>query len=155
MTNEVQEQITKVTVKLIQSINELEDIISLAITARNAKANDSSFLVLANNLSVSVTSLLQRKGEMFNEKAHESKAQAQFNHDKAGSAMWHSENELRYSVIAETISDMALCWESLCKDYHLRTDWNDLNKDNIKTKASTADVNVVRKKLGLEPLQGK
>ena len=37
MTNEVQEQITKVTVKLIQSINELEDIISLAITARNAK----------------------------------------------------------------------------------------------------------------------
>ena len=155
MTTEVQQQITKVTVKLMEAINELEDIISLAIKARNAKENDSSFLILANNLSVSITGLLQRKNEMFNEKAHESKAQAQFNHDKAGSAMWHSENELRYSIIADTVSDMANCWTSLCKDYHLRTDWNDLNKDNIKTKASTADVNVVRKKLGLEPLHSK
>ena len=148
---EVQNEIKKVSNSMIAVCFQLEDLLSASLVSRNAKENDSSFLVLANNLSVSINGLLQRKAEQFNEKAHESNAQAEANHDKAGSAMWHSENELRYSVIAEAISEISCEFMKECKLNNLRTDWNDLNQSKVK-QVTKGDMNAYREKLGLNPI---
>ena len=68
--------------------------------------------------------------------------------------MWHSENELRYSVIAEAISEISCEFMKECKLNNLRTDWNDLNQSKVK-QVTKGDMNAYREKLGLEPLQGK
>ena len=123
-----EKELREITNMLVNVTFRIEDYISMALKARNAKENDSSFLILAHNLSVSMNGILQRKSEQYNEKAHESNALAEANHNKAGSAMWHSENEHRYSIVAEAISDLSCEFMKSCKLNELRTDWNDLNQ---------------------------
>tara|TARA_R110002126_G_C10270667_1_gene484032 strand:+ start:187 stop:705 length:519 start_codon:yes stop_codon:yes gene_type:complete len=150
---DLENELKEITNMAINVMFRMEDYISMALTARKAKENESSFLVLANNLSVSMNGVLQRKAEQFNEKAHESNAQAEANHNKSGSAMWHSENELKYSVVAEAISDISCELMKSCKQNELLISWEHLNQSKVK-QVSKGDMNAYREKLGLEPLKG-
>ena len=150
---DLENELKEITNMAINVMFRMEDYISMALTARKAKENESSFLVLANNLSVSTNGVLQRKAEQFNEKAHESNAQAEANHNKSGSAMWHSENELKYSVVAEAISDISCEFMKACKKNELLISWEHLNQSKVK-QVSKGDMNAYREKLGLEPLKG-
>ena len=153
-TTKLQNEIVNATSMLMKGIDALENITRLAIDEGKAKPNQSDWIYLGNHISVYVNYQLQKKVEELTEKAHEANAQAEANHAKAGSAIYYSENEKRHTVVRDALDDCQKSWSELCKNFGFRTDWNDLNDKPIN-KPSVTDVNVVRKNLGLEPLQGK
>ena len=144
--------ITEITKQLINWTNDLEELVASEIKSNNANPNQAGFTSIADAFAISVYNCLGFSAEYHRGKQKENNNLAEMNHKKAGSAMRFGENEHREKVIADTLIELQLEWQRLCKEAGLAISWAELKGESKAVQIPLADINKIREQQGLPPL---
>ena len=144
--------ITEITKQLIEWTNDLEELVASEIKRNNANPNQAGFTSIADAFAISVYNCLGFSAEYHRGKQKENNNLAEMNHKKAGSAMRFGENEHREKVIADTLVELQLEWQRLCKEAGLAISWAELKGESKAVQIPLSDINKMREQQGLPPL---
>ena len=144
--------ITEITKQLIEWTNDLEELVASEIKRNNANPNQAGFTSIADAFAISVYNCLGFSAEYHRGKQKENNNLAEMNHKKAGSAMRFGENEHREKVIADTLIELQLEWQKLCKEAGLAISWAELKGESKAVQIPLSDINKMREQQGLPPL---
>ena len=144
--------ITEITKQLIEWTNDLEELVASEIKSNNANPNQAGFTSIADAFAISVYNCLGFSAEYHRGKQKENNNLAEMNHKKAGSAMRFGENEHREKVIADTLIELQLEWQRLCKEAGLAISWAELKGESKAVQIPLSDINKMREQQGLPPL---
>ena len=144
--------ITEITKQLIEWTNDLEELVASEIKRNNANPNQAGFTSIADAFAISVYNCLGFSAEYHRGKQKENNNLAEMNHKKAGSAMRFGENEHREKVIADTLIELQLEWQRLCKEAGLAISWAELKGESKAVQIPLSDINKMREQQGLPPL---
>jgi len=144
--------ITEITKQLIEWTNDLEELVASEIKRNNANPNQAGFTSIADAFAISVYNCLGFSAEYHRGKQKENNNLAEMNHAKAGSAMRFGENEHREKVIADTLIELQVEWQKLCKEAGLAISWAELKGESKAVQIPLSDINKMREQQGLPPL---
>ena len=144
--------ITEITKPLIEWTNDLEELVASEIKRNNANPNQEGLTSIADAFAISVYNCLGFSAEYHRGKQKENNNLAEMNHKKAGSAMRFGENEHREKVIADTLIELQLEWQRLCKEAGLAISWAELKGEAKAVQIPLSDINKMREQQGLPPL---
>ena len=144
--------ITEITKQLIEWTNDLEELVASEIKRNNANPNQAGFTSIADAFAISVYNCLGFSAEYHRGKQKENNNLAEMNHKKAGSAMRFGENEHREKVIADTLIELQVEWQKLCKEAGLAISWAELKGESKAVQIPLSDINKMREQQGLPPL---
>ena len=144
--------ITEITKQLINWTNDLEELVASEIKSNNANPNQAGFTSIADAFAISVYNCLGFSAEYHRGKQKENNNLAEMNHKKAGAAMRFGENEHREKVIADTLVELQLEWQRLCKEAGLAISWAELKGESKAVQIPLSDINKMREQQGLPPL---
>jgi uncharacterized protein YkwD len=136
---------------LIDALDKIEESFKKALKSKSCKEDLSEWVYLANNITTAVVRTLDSKIDSYKQKAHESQKLAIENYKKSGSATWHTENEAKFTVIAETLEAYANAFPTCITASGYRIDWKDLD-NSAKRELSVEEFNKLRQAQGLKPI---
>jgi len=152
--NKDSKTISKTCDDVVILLNAFEEIIAKRIKDENAKPNKAGYTDFKDAGGIGFMYSLTSSIEYHLQRANESEMKAQANYKNAGSATWWGENEHRARVVAECIQEIKQELETLFKKpaVNIATSWADLKGEVKAVEIPLSDINAMREKQGLQPL---
>jgi len=146
--------ISKTCDDVIIILNAFEEIIANRIKDEHAKPNKAGFTNFQDAGGIGFMYSLTSSIEYHLQRANEAEMKAQANYKNAGSATWWGENEHRSRVVAECIQEIQQELGTLFKKpvVNIATSWADLKGETKAIEIPLSDLNDMREKQGLSPL---
>lgn len=146
--------INKITDDVVIMLNALEELTAVAIKEKNASPNKAGFTNIQDAMGIGIMYSLNSSIEFHLQRANEMQLKAQANYKNSGSATWFGENEQRERVVVECLQEIKQELESLFKKpaVNIATSWADLKGEVKAIEIPLSDLNDMREKQGLSPL---
>ena len=146
--------INKITDDVVIMLNALEELTAVAIKENNASPNKAGFTNIQDAMGIGIMYSLNSSIEFHLQRANEMQLKAQANYKNSGSATWFGENEQRERVVVECLQEIKQELESLFKKpaVNIATSWADLKGEVKAIEIPLSDLNDMREKQGLQPL---
>ena len=146
--------INKIADDIVIMLNALEELTAVAIKENNASPNKAGFTNIQDAMGIGIMYSLNSSIEFHLQRANEMQLKAQANYKNSGSATWFGENEQRERVVVECLQEFKQEVESLFKKQavNIATSWADLRGEVKAIEIPLSDLNEMRDKQGLQPL---
>jgi len=146
--------INKITDDVVIMLNALEELTAVAIKENNASPNKAGFTNIQDAMGIGIMYSLNSSIEFHLQRANEMQLKAQANYKNSGSATWFGENEQRERVVVECLQDIMQELTKLFKNpaVNIATSWADLRGEVKAIEIPLSDLNAMRDKQGLQPL---
>tara|TARA_R110000850_G_scaffold99396_1_gene205905 strand:- start:11 stop:472 length:462 start_codon:yes stop_codon:yes gene_type:complete len=147
-------EINKITEDVVTVINALEEVTAKAIKDNNANPNKAGFTSIQDAMGIGIMYSLNSSIEFHLQRANEMQLKAQANYKNSGSATWFGENEHRERVIVECLQEIMEELETLFSkpSVNIAKSWADLKGESKAVEIPLSDINAMREKQGLQPL---
>jgi len=147
-------EINKITEDVVTVINALEELTAKAIKENNANPNKAGFTSIQDAMGIGIMYSLNSSIEFHLQRANEMQLKAQANYKNSGSATWFGENEHRERVIVECLQEIMEELGTLFSkpSINIATSWADLKGESKAVEIPLSDINAMREKQGLQPL---
>jgi len=135
-------------------LNAFEEIIAKTIVKKNAKPNKAGYTNIQDAMGIGIVYSLNSSIEYHNQRANESQLKAQANYKNSGSATWWGEQEHRSRVVVEALEEIKdeLMQLFMKPSVSIATSWSDLKGEVKAVEIPLSDINAMREKQGLQPL---
>jgi len=146
--------INKIADDIVIMLNALEELTAVAIKENNASPNKAGFTNIQDAMGIGIMYSLNSSIEFHLQRANEMQLKAQANYKNSGSATWFGENEQRERVVVECLQDIMQELTKLFKNpaVNIATSWADLRGEVKAIEIPLSDLNAMRDKQGLQPL---
>ena len=136
----------------IDLCNFIEELMKKSLVLNKCKDDNSEWVYIANNVTTTLLRVYEQKVDVYKQKAHESQQLGMANYSKAGSVVYHGENEKKYTVISEMYEALSESLLPLVRENGYRVDWSDLKESKNTSQISVDQYNQAREALGLTPV---
>ena len=150
--SELESEIKQGSKMVIDGLDLIEATIKKALVLNNCKEDNTEWVYVANNITTALVRVFDTKFDVYQQKAHESKQLGMANYSKAGSVVYHGENEKKYQVISEMYEALSESLLPLVRENGYRVDWSDLKESKNSGQISVDQYNQAREALGLTPV---
>mgnify|MGYP003138645698 CR=1 FL=1 len=132
--------------------NFTEELMKKSLVLNKCKDDNSEWVYIANNVTTTLLRVYEQKLDVYKQKAHESQQLGMANYNKAGSVVYHGENERKYTVMSEMYEALSESFLPLVKENAYRIDWSDLKESKNTGEINVDQYNQAREALGLTPV---
>ena len=150
--SELESEIKQGSKMVIDGLDLIEATIKKALVLNNCKEDNTEWVYVANNITTALVRVFDTKFDVYQQKAHESKQLGMANYSKAGSVVYHGENERKYTVVADVMEAYANAVPTHINASGYRIDWKDLEESKDIGQINIDQYNQAREALGLTPV---